>query len=153
MALFGDEQMEAALAELVRTDELAARILRESEQITQQTSDKNKILTVIVGGRGELREIRFRGDAYRELAPAELADVLVKTIEQARRTAQQRALADAQQLMHQMPAVAGDLTSLANAEDFAQELLDVFTRNQASANLRSAVADDRADRPGRDGRS
>nr|MDT0664134.1 YbaB/EbfC family nucleoid-associated protein [Micromonospora sp. DSM 115978] len=110
MALFGDEQLEAALAELVRTDEVAQRVLREGAEVTAKASDKNKIMTVAVGGRGELKEIKFRGDGYRELAPAELADLLVKTIERARADARERALAGAQGLMRGIPALDGDLT-------------------------------------------
>jgi DNA-binding protein YbaB len=129
MAKFGDEQMEAALQALVRTDEVAMRILEQSAKISQQTSDRNKILTVTVGGRGELREISFRGDAYRELAPAELADLLVKTIEDARLAAHERALDGIQELMHWVPPPSGDLTDVGMADEFAQELLDTFIRN------------------------
>src|SRR5262249_55810382 len=127
-------------------DEVAMRILQQSAEISQQTSDKNKIMTVTVAGRGELKEIKFRGDAYRELAPAELADLLVKTIEEARRAAQERALDGIQELMHEVPPLSGDLTEMGTADEFAQELLGMFTRNMPDSGRAPTRPDEKGHR-------
>jgi DNA-binding protein YbaB len=140
MTMFRDDQLEAALAELVRTDEIAGRILGQGAGTSHQTSDKSKILSVTVSGHGELRELRFRGDAYRELAPAELADLLVKTIEQARQTARQRALEGVQELMRELPPI-GRLSEVGSTDDFVEELLGLFTRNMPDSGAPPAPPD------------
>ncbi len=129
MALFDDSLMESTLAELARTQEITDRIRAEGPQVSHQASDRNKLVTVTVGGQGDLRELRFRGDAYRELAPAELADLLIRTIEAARKGARDRALAGIQDLMRDLPSSVGRLGEVTSVEDLVDELADMFTRN------------------------
>jgi DNA-binding protein YbaB len=129
MALFDDNQLEAAMAELRHTEEVTERIRRQSEEASHRTSDKNKLLSVTVGGRGEIRDLTFRGDGYRDLAPAELADLLVKTIERAREEVRRQVLAGMQELMLDLPSPVGNLAEADSAEGLADELLAMFTRN------------------------
>jgi hypothetical protein len=148
MALFGDEQLEAALAALTRTDEAASRLLRRDKKVvSQQASDKNKLVTVTVTSKGELREMTFRGDAYRDLAPAELADLLVRTIEQARRAARDEAFEGVQELMRDVPLFGLDLSAVGSGEEFAAELLEIFTRNMSDTGLGAAPPDEEGRRP------
>ncbi|CAO5147320.1 YbaB/EbfC DNA-binding family protein [Frankia sp. AiPs1] len=128
MAMFDDSFMESALAELARTEEITARIRTEGAEVSFQATDRNKLLSVTVGGQGEIRELRFRGDAYRELAPAELADLLVKTFEQARQGARARALAGMQELMRGLPPI-GRLADMASIDELVDELTGMFVRN------------------------
>ncbi|WP_261571079.1 YbaB/EbfC family nucleoid-associated protein [Frankia gtarii] len=129
MALFDDNQLEAAMAELARTEEVTERIRRRGEETTYRTTDKNKLLSVTVGGRGELRELTFRGDGYRDLAPAELADLLVKTIERARKEVRRKVMAGVQELMLELPSPVGNLAEVDSAEGLVDELARMFTRN------------------------
>jgi DNA-binding protein YbaB len=45
---------------------------------------RDRSVTVVVGSQGELREITFHTDSYRQMAPKELSDLLVKLTTQAR---------------------------------------------------------------------
>jgi DNA-binding protein YbaB len=134
MALFDDNQMEAAMAELAHTEEITQRIREQGAQTSHRTSDKNKLLSVTVGGRGEIRDLTFRGDGYRDLAPAELADLLMKTIEKARAEARRQALAGLRELMTELPSSVGNLAEAGSAEELMDELLGMFTRNMPDDN-------------------
>jgi hypothetical protein len=85
---------------------------------------------VTVGAQGDVRELRFRGEGYRDLAPAELADLLVRTIEQARQAAREKALAGMRELMVDLPSPIGRLGEVASVDELVEELADMFTRNQ-----------------------
>ncbi|SNQ46309.1 conserved hypothetical protein [Frankia canadensis] len=130
MTLFDDSLMEAALAELARTEEITSRIRTEGAAVTFEASDRNRLLSVTVGAQGDVRELRFRGDGYRDLAPAELADLLVKTIEQARLGARAKALAGMRELMVDLPSPVGRLGEVASVDELVEELAGMFTRNQ-----------------------
>lgn len=82
------------LPEGVRLDELAAEYqrLRDLALQTQErtrtvtatvTSAKN-LLTVTVGPNGELQSLIFNSRSYRNMAPAELAHVILETVDRAR---------------------------------------------------------------------
>ncbi|MEX5636807.1 YbaB/EbfC family nucleoid-associated protein [Parafrankia sp. FMc2] len=135
---FDDEMLDTALANLARTGEAAQRMMREGDDVTSRASDRTRMVTVTVGGHGTLKKIVFRGDAYRELPPAELADILVKTIERARQKARDRALAMVQDLLHDVPVVGLDIPRPENADEFMSELFDMFTQNIPEAGGRPA---------------
>jgi hypothetical protein len=116
-----------ALAELAATEEITERIRRQGEEASFRASDRNKLFSVTVDGRGEIRELTFRGDGYRELPPAELADLLVKTIERARTEARRRALAGAQELMRELPFPMGDLAEVGSTEELTKEIQRMFS--------------------------
>jgi DNA-binding protein YbaB len=127
--LFEDDILESALAEFHRTKEIADRIRAEGSQVTVQASDRNKVLSLTVNGKGDVQELKFRGDAYRDLAPAELADLIVKTIERARRDAQGRARAGRQELLRGLPQSMGRLAEVRSAEELVEAVDDLFARN------------------------
>ncbi|OAA29206.1 hypothetical protein UG55_100317 [Frankia sp. EI5c] len=127
--LFGEDEMEAALAQLARIDETASRILEQGSGLRETATDRNRTVSVTVDGRGEVHEVHFRGEAYRDLAPAELADLLVRTIGQARRAAREKALAGLADLPLAVPPVDGDLADPATADAFAADLMAMFSRN------------------------
>ncbi|CUU56046.1 YbaB/EbfC DNA-binding family protein [Parafrankia irregularis] len=140
MGLFDESLLEAARAELARTEEVTARIRREGAAVRHQASDRGKLLTVTASGDGEITAISFRGDGYRDLAPAELADLLVKTIEQARTGARSIALAGLQDLMLDLPSPIGRLGEVDTSEELVEELLGMFTRNMPDSGA-APVAD------------
>lgn len=94
MTSLGDEellaQMRSALEQVRGASDRARQRARQSRTTAQ---DKERLLTVTVGGQGELVELTFNGDAYQDLAPAELADLIVKTTASARQEAQRKAMA------------------------------------------------------------
>ncbi|EFC84682.1 hypothetical protein FrEUN1fDRAFT_2237, partial [Parafrankia sp. EUN1f] len=80
------------------------------------------------------------GDGYRDLAPAEFADLLVKTIEQARAGARSIALAGLRDLMLELPSPIGRMGEVDSSEELVEELLGMFTRNMPDSGA-APVAD------------
>ncbi|WP_231494141.1 YbaB/EbfC family nucleoid-associated protein [Nocardiopsis sp. CNT312] len=54
------------------------------ESATEEVVAKNRLVGAKVNGKGELVELKFHNQNYRDMAPAELADAIVDVINQAR---------------------------------------------------------------------
>ena len=66
-----------------RRDQLLAT-RRQLEAVTATVTAPRQVVTATVGRGGEVTELKFPTSAYKQLAPAELAAVLLKTINEAR---------------------------------------------------------------------
>ncbi|GAA2216574.1 YbaB/EbfC family nucleoid-associated protein [Micromonospora olivasterospora] len=87
MSGLGDEELLAEMrAALDEVEAMADRVRRRVPRSKATVEEKKKLLSVTVGGQGELTRITFNRDAYRRLAPAELADLIVTTAPQRGRT-------------------------------------------------------------------
>src|SRR5262245_55906745 len=115
----GDEELLAELRSNLDNIQGAAQLARERARDARTTlQDKAKMLSVTVGGYGDLHQITIHGDAYRDLPPAELADLIVKTAQRARTEAQQAAMAFA-------PQLTGDLVKLGDRARQAKSIEDL----------------------------
>ena len=122
------EHFSAVQEALARTQETADRVRRQTAEVKFTARDKDRLLSATVGGRGELREVTFHGDEYRELAPAELGALLVKTIEQARAGARQRAMASIGDLVADLPRLRATAQGASSFEDLLEGLVGLVTR-------------------------
>ncbi|WP_320773016.1 YbaB/EbfC family nucleoid-associated protein [Streptomyces sp. CRN 30] len=79
-----DEQIEQ-LQETYRA-QLAqvADLQRRMREVTGTATAKAQAMKVTVGPQGELLSVEFPTNAYRRMAPKELADLLVSTVQEAR---------------------------------------------------------------------
>jgi DNA-binding protein YbaB len=104
MDAIGDEEllaeMRSALEQVQATSDRLRQQVREAKTTVR---DKDRRLSATVGGEGELAQLTFHGDAYRQLPPAELADLIVKTVAKAREAAQRKLLAGASVLTDDLP--------------------------------------------------
>ena len=93
------ERMESTLAEL-RAQQQKIRDFGASmaAQTTALTS-KNRMVSATVDSRGTLTELAFKGSRWRNLAPAELAALIVETVARAQETASKQAMKAAAGLM------------------------------------------------------
>jgi DNA-binding protein YbaB len=106
MGSLGDEELLAEMRSALEQVQAASdRVRRQAREAKTTVRDRERLLSVTVGGEGELRQITFHGDAYRDLPPAELADLIVKTTTKARDEARRKLLAGA-------GAFTGDLPRL-----------------------------------------
>ncbi len=110
--------------ELDRVRQLADDIRARGEATTYKAMPKNKMFTVTVGGRGEVRDITFRSDAYRSLAPAELGKLLVSTIEEAREKAISTAMASIGEISPTSAMPLDLLKPAATMDDLMDSLLN-----------------------------
>ncbi|GAA2217882.1 YbaB/EbfC family nucleoid-associated protein [Micromonospora olivasterospora] len=124
MSMLGDEEllveMRAALDEV---EAAADRVRRRVARSKTTVEDKKKLLSVTVGGQGELTRITFNGDAYRQLAPAELADLIVTTARTAREGAQRKTMAGTAELL----ADHAGLGDIARSATSMEELFEGVT--------------------------
>lgn len=101
---------ENALAEL-RAQQARIKAAGHALAIAETTaSSKDKTIEATVNSQGRLIGMRFRGDRYRDLAPAELASRIVEVVRQAQTDASTAATAAFSGLL---PGILPDL----NAED------------------------------------
>ncbi|SDY07115.1 hypothetical protein SAMN05421504_104412 [Amycolatopsis xylanica] len=94
--------------------------LWKEERTTVRAKDQSLAMTF--DGRGELVDLVFNGDRYRGLAPAQLASVLVETLQRGRAQSMEKMT----ELMG-MTAVPGlDLAGLATGKVDPQEMVDAL---------------------------
>ncbi|WP_030737818.1 YbaB/EbfC family nucleoid-associated protein [Streptomyces sp. NRRL S-31] len=79
-----DDQLEELRAgyqaQLAQIGELQSRM----REVTGTATAKAQAMKVTVGPQGELLSVEFPTGAYRSMAPKELADLIVKTVQEAR---------------------------------------------------------------------
>jgi hypothetical protein len=88
-----DGVVQAALERLRESSELFARAEREVAAIAVSRTAPRNAMRVTVGARGEIVELSFPTEAYRSMAPAELAALVKDTVTRARSEAADEATA------------------------------------------------------------
>ncbi|WP_051830165.1 MULTISPECIES: YbaB/EbfC family nucleoid-associated protein [Streptomyces] len=78
------EQIAQAMAEMQTELARAEELQKEMFELTSSVTSKDRMVTVKVGSQGQVVSMTFQTDAYREMAPAELAKVLTDTLNEAR---------------------------------------------------------------------
>jgi DNA-binding protein YbaB len=132
-------RVEQAMAEFEQQKAAVTEFERDISAARTTVTPKSRAVSVTVDGRGDLAELRFPTRAYRTMAPAELAGLLIDTI----RDAQKEARDKAAQMFHSlMPAGSPVLDMLSGPVDFdatMSEILQVFEETkQPSAAQRNA---------------
>jgi DNA-binding protein YbaB len=79
-----DRQIEELLQEYRSQRENALALRGRINETTGTVTAPKQVVKVTVSARGEVTAIEFPTGAFRRLAPRELADVLISTIQQAR---------------------------------------------------------------------
>ncbi|WP_432990141.1 YbaB/EbfC family nucleoid-associated protein [Dactylosporangium sp. CA-233914] len=128
MTSLGDEELLAQMrSALDRVQSAAGRVRERVRQSRTTMQDKEHLLSVTVGGHGELAELAFHGDAYRELAPAELADLIVKTTTAARQEAQRKAMAGAAVLSADLGTLGTAARGAGSVEELVESIVGAVT--------------------------
>ncbi|SNY69848.1 YbaB/EbfC family nucleoid-associated protein [Paractinoplanes atraurantiacus] len=131
-------RLEEMMAELERHKAAIGDLQNGLASSETNVTSKSRAITVTVDGQGELTGIRFVTNAYRSMAPAELASLIVETVREAR----EKSRAHAVQLFSQvMPSGIPIMEMLNGPVDF----------DSAMADIQQAFRDAESDRPGRAG--
>jgi DNA-binding protein YbaB len=94
-----EEYLEQTLAQLNELRAKVPELQRQYEDAMNQTRSKDRRVSASVAPRGDLRSLTFHGESWRKMPPKELAELIVKTVNDAR----EQAVADAQaQLMQSL---------------------------------------------------
>jgi hypothetical protein len=89
--------------------------------------DKGHVLSVTVGGHGELSELAFHGDEYRRLAPAELAHLIVATVARAREGALRKAMAGAAELTGELTRMSDRARDATSIDELVEGIVGMVT--------------------------
>lgn len=128
MATLGDEELLAEMRSALDGVQAAAeRVRRRVREQRTSVEDKDKLLTVTVGGHGELAQIAFNGDAYRRLAPAELAELIVATARTAREGAQRKAMAGTAELTGDLAGLGGPARNATSMDELIEGIVRMVT--------------------------
>ncbi|GAB2922104.1 hypothetical protein GCM10027280_06660 [Micromonospora polyrhachis] len=139
MSMLGDEEllaeMRSALDDIRATTD---RVRRRVNQAKTTVEDKKKLLSVTVGGHGELTQIAFNGDAYRQLAPAELADLIVTTVRTAREGAQRKVMAGTAELTGDLSQLGDTARTATSMEQLVEGIVGLVSAGDDRRRGRSA---------------
>ena len=121
-----------AMAELDKQRTNLNRLHGSMEEVTGSARSKRRQISVTVDARGDITEFKFHGTGYRNLSPAELADLIVQTIRQAREAAQGTL---AESLHDSLPAGVSSADLAAGRVDWASAFSDALTLPQPLMDL------------------
>jgi DNA-binding protein YbaB len=79
-----DEAINEMMADYHRQLEQITEHQKQMQEITGTAASQRKSVSVTVGPQGQILELKFPTDAYREMAPMELANVIIETFNAAR---------------------------------------------------------------------
>ncbi|MEV0461152.1 YbaB/EbfC family nucleoid-associated protein [Catellatospora methionotrophica] len=85
-----DRTLEQIAADYARHRAAAVESTQRVAEISATVTSPQGLVTVTVGGQGELRSLTFNSQDYRKMAPAELSRILVETVGRARESALQQ---------------------------------------------------------------
>jgi hypothetical protein len=95
-----EKMLEDALGAYQRQRERLTETKDRMDSLTSTATSARREVTATVGRTGELTELSFPTSAYKRMAPAELASVIVRTISEAR---QASIAASAEELAPMLP--------------------------------------------------
>jgi DNA-binding protein YbaB len=78
------EQIEQAMTTLREQQAKLAEATAELQASTASVTSKDRMVTAVVGGQGQVVSLTFNTTAYRSMAPAELSKVLTDVLNEAR---------------------------------------------------------------------
>jgi DNA-binding protein YbaB len=87
------DSIQEATDELRLQQERLRSVRGNLRDVTTKTRSRDGMVTVTIGGRGEVTSIAFNTQKFRKMAPAELGAVLVETIGKAREQSRDRVIA------------------------------------------------------------
>jgi DNA-binding protein YbaB len=124
----GDEELLAEMRSALDLVQAASDRMRRQVQRARTTKeDRGRLLSVTVGGHGELIGLTFHGDAYRQLAPAELADLIVTTATSARDGARRAAMAGTAQLTGDLTRLSDTARTAGSVDELVEGIVGVVT--------------------------
>ncbi len=79
-----DEAVEQLMADYHRQLDQLAEHQRKMSEVTATATSPRKQVSVTLGAQGQMVDLRFPNDAYRDMAPMELANLITETFNAAR---------------------------------------------------------------------
>ncbi|WP_329352863.1 YbaB/EbfC family nucleoid-associated protein [Streptomyces sp. NBC_01261] len=147
-----EEQLERRLArarvELAAAERDAARAEADMAGFSSATVSEDGSVEVTVGPRGELSDLRFLGDKFREMSSAELGAAIIEAVETGRAQARREAARHLRPLDTpgpQVPELAGLDIDWARFAGPSAPARSRSARSAARNRLHDEIADDEED--------
>lgn len=83
-----ESAMNELLADFAKTRDEMLQMNKAMNGLTGTAKSKRRQVSAVVDAHGDVVELTFHGEGYRTLPPRELADVIVRTIREARQSVQ-----------------------------------------------------------------
>ncbi|MEV4352709.1 YbaB/EbfC family nucleoid-associated protein [Actinoplanes sp. NPDC049596] len=92
-------RLEQVLADFEKRKTAIAGFEQDLRDESTTVTAKNRAVMAVVDGQGQLSEVKFLTNAYRSMAPAELAALVVETVKSAQHQAREKVAAKFQSLL------------------------------------------------------
>jgi hypothetical protein len=86
-----EAMLDEAMATVRQRHAALTRLRADLTEVSSTATAPRRVVSLTLGARGEITALRFPTNAYKSMAPAELADVIMKTAGEARALAMARA--------------------------------------------------------------
>ncbi len=133
-----ESAFERVLADIEKKREDLERIQRSLNESTGSARSARRQVSATVDARGEITALKFHGQGYRSLPPAELADIIVSTIREARVAARTQMWESVQDLAPN----GAQISELINGDhEWSAQVGEVFSLPQPLMDLLKAPPD------------
>jgi DNA-binding protein YbaB len=113
------ERVEQAMNRYTKIREQTLEARHRMAAISSTVTAPRQVVSVTVGRHARVTAVKFPTDAYRRMAPAELAKVLMETIE----AAQEKAMTEIAEIMAPMLPIGFDTQAMLRGDSSFEELL------------------------------
>lgn len=123
--LSSEDDFDAAMGRIEEVQRSAEEMRSRLATAVYKATARNKMLTVTVDGKGELQGLSFRGDAYRQLPPAELGNLIVETVARARQSSLSKAMASVREMSPHAASPLEFMASSTSMQAFMDNVLEM----------------------------
>jgi hypothetical protein len=124
MATSFEEQVAQSVAKLREHQEQVSKVRRGLAKASESARSRDRSITAIVGGEGQLLEFRFHSEEFRTMPAAELSATLVQLANEARQKMARRVAESFEPLTRFGPQLRESMTGSAAMEDTLASLLE-----------------------------
>jgi len=118
-----DHAMDDVLAHFDKQREDLVRLHRSMDEVSRTVRSRRRQVSATVDARGEIVELKFHGQSYKTMEPADLAKLIVDTIREARDEARGQMLAS----LADVDPESAEFMQVASTVDWSQQLAESFT--------------------------
>ncbi|WP_238019665.1 YbaB/EbfC family nucleoid-associated protein [Dactylosporangium sp. AC04546] len=120
------------MAEIGKQKASLSQLHDSIQEVTGSARSARRQVSVTVDARGDITGLTFHGNSYRNLAPAELADIIVTTIRQAQQSARTAVL---ESVSDSLPEGADVADIVSGRFDWGAAVTDAVTLPQSVVDL------------------
>ncbi|MEU7042753.1 YbaB/EbfC family nucleoid-associated protein [Streptomyces varsoviensis] len=129
------EQLQSAMAELAEHTERIQEVQKELGRARASATSKDRMVTATVSAHGEITDLKFHTEDYRDMPSAQLAAVLMATVNEARAAMSAQVGGKVRPLMRQQDSLVDGMFGGSSVEDLLAPLRAMRPRGLADTVL------------------